>query len=77
MPRVQPQFAYSKISTKSQTVLPAEVRERLAIAPGDRLRYVIGDEGIRIEKAVEQADDPFASFTEWASPEDDESFADL
>lgn len=69
--------AYSKVSTKSQTVLPAEVRQRLAVAAGDRLRYVITDEGIRIEKAVDAHDDPFAIFTEWAGPDDDDAFRDL
>lgn len=71
-------IAYSKVSVKSQTVLPAEVRDRLGISAGDRLRYVIGEDWIRIEKAgAEAQDDPFATFTEWSSPEDDEAFADL
>ena len=40
--------AYSKVSVKSQIVLPAEVRARLGVGPGDRLRYVITPDGIRI-----------------------------
>ena len=69
---------YSKVSVKNQTVLPREVRERLAIKPGDRLRYVFDSEGVRIEKgSPREADDPFIAFTEWASQEDDEAFADL
>lgn len=69
---------YSKVSVKSQTVLPLEVRERLRIKPGDRLRYVIDETGVRIERgAPGEDDDPFATFTEWASDADDEAYADL
>jgi len=69
--------AYSKVSVKSQTVLPAEVRERLAIGPGDRLRYVMRPNGIQIEKAPPEGEDPFVAFSEWAGPIDDEDYADL
>ncbi len=68
---------YSKISVKSQTVLPAEVRERLAVGPGDRLRYVFAPDGVRIEKAPPAGEDPFVAFTEWAGTVDDEDYADL
>ncbi|WP_375455391.1 AbrB/MazE/SpoVT family DNA-binding domain-containing protein [uncultured Methylobacterium sp.] len=69
--------AFSKVSVKSQTVLPAEVRERLAIRPGDRVRYVITPDGVRIEKAPSEVEDPFVAFTEWASQADEEDYADL
>jgi antitoxin PrlF len=69
--------AYSKVSVKSQTVLPAEVRERLAISPGDRLRYLITPDGIRIEKAPVEGEDPFVAFTEWGGKADEEDYADL
>lgn len=69
--------AYSKISVKSQTVLPAEVRERLNIRPGDRLRYLLTQDGIRIEKAPTEGEDPFVTFTEWAGQADEEDYADL
>lgn len=69
---------HSKLSVKSQTVVPREVRERLRVGPGDRLRYVIDDEGVRLEKASMRAeDDPFATFGEWAGEEDDAAYADL
>jgi antitoxin PrlF len=68
----------SKVSVKSQTVLPKEVRERLQIRPGDHLRYIIDNDGVRLEKDTSaQADDPFATFTEWASEADDKAYADL
>lgn len=69
---------YSKISVKSQTVVPAEVRRHLRVKPGDRLRYVIDETGVRIERgAPNEEDDPFTTFTEWASEADDEAYADL
>ncbi len=68
----------SKVSVKSQTVLPREVRERLGIGPGDRLRYLFGADGIRIEKeTLREDDDPFIAFSEWASEADDEAYGDL
>ena len=71
-------IAYSKVSVKSQTVLPVEVRERLGVTAGDRLRYVIDGDVVRIERAAPDGqEDPFATFTEWSTAEDDEAFADL
>ncbi|MFO1116722.1 MAG: AbrB/MazE/SpoVT family DNA-binding domain-containing protein [Beijerinckiaceae bacterium] len=73
-----PKAVYSRVSVKSQTVLPREVREKLRVKPGDRLRYLIDEKGIRIEKDLGQAeDDPFATFSEWSSAADDEAYADL
>jgi antitoxin PrlF len=69
---------YSKLSRKSRTALPREVRERLGVSPGDRLRYVLDDAGVRIERGAPNAQgDPFATFTEWASEADDEAYAGL
>lgn len=68
----------SKLSVKSQTVLPREVRERLNVSPGDRLRCVVDDKGVRIEKEPPlQEGDPFATFSEWSIEADEEAFADL
>ena len=73
-----PTSVYSRVSVKSQTVLPMAVRKKLRVAPGDRLRYIVDKSGIRLEKAQEaDAFDPFASFTEWSSEEDEAAFADL
>lgn len=73
-----PHVVFSRVSSKSQTVLPRDVRERLGIRAGDRLRYRIGRGGITIEKAeAETGDDPFATFTEWSSPDDEEAFSGL
>lgn len=68
--------ATSKLSSKAQTVVPREIRERLGLRPGDTVRYRETKAGIVIDKRPED-DDPFAEFSEWASPEDDEAFKDL
>lgn len=78
MTRSKPKTVYSKVSVKSQTVLPREVRERLGVKPGDRLRYVLDDSGVRIERgAPSEEDDPFATFSEWAGEADEEAYANL
>ena len=78
MPQAKPTTVYSRMSVKSQTVVPREVRDRLRVGPGDRLRYVIDDNGVHIEKgATHDEDDPFATFAEWASEADEAAYADL
>jgi antitoxin PrlF len=75
-PKLEP-AGYSKVSVKSQTVIPRIVRQRLGLQPGDTLRYRIAEDGILIDKAAPEADDPFASFSEWASEADEKAYADL
>jgi antitoxin PrlF len=70
--------AFSKVSVKSQTVIPREVRERLGLKPGDTLRYRLTDDGVFLDKvAAGEADDPFAAFAEWSSEADEKAYADL
>ena len=68
---------FSKVSVKSQTVIPRVVRERLGLKPGDTLRYRIAQDGVLIDKATAETDDPFASFSEWAGEADEKAYADL
>jgi antitoxin PrlF len=79
MPRRAPgqTVAYSKVSVKSQTVLPRAVRERLNIRPGDTLRYRVTKEGVLLDKASAAEDDPFAAFSEWSGAADEKAYADL
>lgn len=78
MASAKPKSVYSKVSVKSQTVLPPAVRERLNIKPGDRVRYVLDDDGVRLERGAPGVeDDPFATFTEWSSEEDDAAYGGL
>lgn len=67
----------SKVTSKSQTVIPAVIREKLGVGPGDVLRYVETADGIVIEKARVIEEDPFATFSEWATEADDKAYADL
>ena len=69
--------AYSKVSVKSQTVLPRAVRERLNIRTGDTLRYRVTKQGVLLDKASPAEDDPFAAFSEWSGEADDKAYADL
>ncbi len=46
----------SVITTKGQTTLPKEIRSALDIKPGDRLRYVIQGDQVRLLKARPSAD---------------------
>ena len=67
----------SKVTSRSQTVIPREIREKLNVGPGDTLAYIETDEGILIEKARILEDDPFATFSEWAIEADDKAYAYL
>lgn len=69
--------AFSKVSVKSQTVIPREVREQLKLKPGDTLRYRMTDGGILLDKASETGDDPFAAFSEWTSEADEQAYGEL
>ncbi|MEZ5788711.1 MAG: AbrB family transcriptional regulator [Xanthobacteraceae bacterium] len=69
---------YSRVSVKSQTVIPRAIRDLLGLKPGDLLRYRESESGVLIDKApAEETDDPFATFTEWAGEPDEEAYADL
>ena len=73
----RPPASFSKVSVKSQTVLPRDVREKLGIKPGDTLRYRLTDDGVLIDKAASESDDPFASFSEWSSAADEKAYGKL
>ena len=38
----------SKIFAKGQTTLPLEIREHLKVRPGDKVSYLIEEDGVRI-----------------------------
>jgi antitoxin PrlF len=69
--------AFSKVSVKSQTVIPREVRAQLKLKPGDTLRYRMTEDGILLDKATEAGDDPFAAFSEWTSEADENAYGKL
>lgn len=68
----------SKLTSKAQTVIPKAVREKLGLRPGDLVRYVFEGKRVVIERApTDLEDDPFATFTEWASEADEEAYKSL
>lgn len=70
----------SRLTAKSQTTIPQVVRNALHLDAGDRVRYVITDGSVTIEKesyTYESPESPFAYFTEWASEADEKAFAHL
>jgi antitoxin PrlF len=70
--------AQSRITSKFQTVIPREVRQRLGLKTGDTLTFKFAEDGlVTVEKAVNAEDDPFATFEEWSSKEDDRLYRDL
>lgn len=70
--------ANAKLSSKSQLVLPKSVREKLRLKTGDRVRFIDSPTGMIIERLQEnEAEDPFASFSEWASEADDRAYGNL
>lgn len=73
-----PKASFSRVSVKSQTVIPNDVRVRLGIKPGDTLRYRMTSAGVLLDKApAVDADDPFAAFSEWSGEADEKAFAKL
>lgn len=68
----------SRLSSRSQTVIPKSIRERLNIGPGDLIAFEerAGEIVIRPVRGPAR-DDPFATFVEWSSEADEEAYADL
>jgi antitoxin PrlF len=76
--RTRPPSVFSKVSVESQTVIPREVREHLRLRPGDTLRYRMTEAGILLDKApAGEADDPFATFSEWSNAADAKAYDGL
>ena len=68
----------SKITSKAQTTIPQAVREALRVREGDELAYTIERGRVMLTKAERMsADDPFATFGEWASENDRRAYGKL
>jgi antitoxin PrlF len=68
----------SKITSKAQTTIPEAVREALRVREGDELAYKIERGRVILTKAARMpADDPFATFEEWASENDRRAYGKL
>jgi antitoxin PrlF len=71
----------SKISTKGQVTIPANIREALGIEPGDLIAYELQGKTVKLKK-IEPFDAAYHSaiaetLEEWNSPEDEKAFNDL
>jgi len=68
----------SRVSSKYQTVIPKAIRSRLSLKTGDVLRFHVTVEGaVTLEKVKSPEDDPFATFDEWNSDEDERLYRNL
>ena len=69
------------LTAKGQVTIPKPVREALGLRQGDQLSWKLADGGVHVQ-AVTPLDIAHlrgleSSLSEWASPDDDEAFADL
>ena len=74
----------SKLTSKAQTTIPQPVRAALGVKEGDEIAYTIEDGRVVITKASPRLprkgnplEDPFATFWEWDTEEDERAFADF
>ena len=49
----------SSVSPKGQVTIPIEIRRRLGISPKDKVRFIVDDGCVRIERAVSVLDKYF------------------
>jgi AbrB family looped-hinge helix DNA binding protein len=71
----------SKLSSKGQVTIPADLRKAIGIEPGDIVAYELQGKSVKLKRV-----DPFdaayhaavaETLEEWNSPEDEEAFNDL
>ena len=66
-----------RITAKAQTTIPLAVRRALGLRPGDLISYEVKDGVAILSRAEPRAEDPFASFEEWAGDADQRAYAKL
>ena len=63
---------------KRRAIVPNEARDQASIDPAASLLCLNDDPSTLLENlGLCEQDDPFVTFTEWSSPEDDEAFRNL
>ncbi len=68
----------SKLTSKAQTTIPQAVRKALGVREGDEIAYHIERGRVVMTKGARAAaEDPFATFDEWASENDTKAYAEL
>lgn len=58
----------AKITSKGQTTIPVEIRERLGLRTGDRVAFVETEEGFLMIPRNRPAESLFGSLAEYAKP---------
>jgi len=76
-----PEIELATITAKGQVTIPKAIRDALNLRQGDQLRWDLDDGDVRV-RLVSPVDLTYlrgveGGLEEWASPEDDEAFADL
>lgn len=68
----------SKLTSKSQTIIPQPVRAALQLREGDEIGYQIdGDHVTLVRVGSSSVEDPFSTFHEWDSEADRRAYAKL
>jgi antitoxin PrlF len=67
----------SKLTTKAQTTVPQPVRIALGLREGDEIAYEIDGRRVILTRVGSPAEDPFATFGEWAGEADTRAYAKL
>ncbi len=72
-------IATAKATSRGRIVLPKRVRQHMGIHPEDRVRFVVRDKAVVIEKVAlgAPAEDPFVTFVEWNSEADRRAYDNL
>jgi antitoxin PrlF len=73
----EPTLALSRLGVRSQTVVPKAVRQALGLKPGDRVGFRIEQGRVELIKLGAGADNPFATFREWAGDADSQGYSGL
>jgi AbrB family looped-hinge helix DNA binding protein len=75
-------LAGSRLTSKCQATIPAAVRERLRLKPGDAVIFEESDTGVIVLRKAEPLDLEFLSalegtLSEWNSENDNKAYGDL
>ena len=55
-------MATAAVTSKGQITIPVEVRKKLGLKPGDRVRFIEGEKGEYVLKPKDEAAEPKAEF---------------
>jgi antitoxin PrlF len=68
----------SKLTSKAQTTIPQAVRAALRLREGDEIAYIIEEDRVILMRGPSaELDDPFKTFSEWASDADTKAYGGL